>query len=79
MINTGDKLLCTHGNDIYSEGSTYTVGRIINDRYFQLLTGCNDDHWYATLNDQGIYVGFNIMKDKQCDAWFDEVNEKYLA
>lgn len=79
MINTGDKLICIQGNDIYLEGSLYTVGRIINDKHFQLLTGNNADHWYATLNNQGIRVEFNMMKDKQRDAWFDEISEKHIV
>ncbi|WP_420230391.1 hypothetical protein ACOBWA_05190 [Psychrobacter sp. ER1] len=58
-IHTNDKLICTQGNAYYSEGEVYTVGRIVNDKYFQLLTSGNDDHWYATLDDQGIYVSFD--------------------
>jgi hypothetical protein len=73
MINTGDKLLCTQGNDFYSEGKIYTVGRIVNNKYFQVLTADNDDHWYATLGDNGIYVSFDSMTAKSSKACFDEV------
>ncbi|MER1972849.1 MAG: hypothetical protein ABS880_03700 [Psychrobacter alimentarius] len=73
MINTDDKLLCIRGNDFYSEGGIYTVGRIVNNKYFQLLTGNNEDHWYATLDDQGIYVSFDSITAKNSKAWFDKI------
>ena len=41
MINTDDKLICVQGNDFYSEGKVYTVGRIVNNKYFQILTNNN--------------------------------------
>ena len=59
MINTNDKLRCTQGNHFYNVGEIYKVGRIVNDKYFQILTDNNADHWYATLDDQGIYVSFD--------------------
>lgn len=73
MINTDDKLLCVRGNDFYAEGEIYTVGRIVNNKYFQLLTGNNEDHWYATLDDQGIYVSFDSITAKNSKAWFDKI------
>ncbi|MBP3945007.1 MULTISPECIES: hypothetical protein [Psychrobacter] len=73
MISTDDKLICTQGNDFYLEGEVYTVGRIVNNKYFQLLTGSNDDHWYATLGDQGIYVSFDSMTAQSSKAWFDKI------
>ena len=73
MISTNDKLLCTQGNDFYLEGETYTVGRIVNERYFQLLTGSNDDHWYATLDDKGIYVSFDSITAQSKKARFDKI------
>ena len=73
MINTDDKLICIQGNDFYSEGKIYTVGRIVNNKYFQLLTGNNDDHWYATLDDEGIYVSFDSMSAADNKAWFDKI------
>lgn len=79
MINTGDKLLCTQGNDFYLEGKIYTVGRIVNNKYFQVSTGSNDDHWYATLDDNGIYVSFDSMTAKSSKAWFDQVSDKDSA
>ncbi|WP_040642605.1 hypothetical protein [Psychrobacter aquaticus] len=72
-IKTNDKLLCIRGNDFYLEGEIYTVGRIVNNRYFQLLTGNNDDHWYATLDDEGIYVSFDSTTAKNSKAWFDRI------
>ena len=73
MINTDDKLICIQGNDFYSEGKIYTVGRIVNNKYFQVLTGNNNDHWYATLDDEGIYVSFDSMSPKDNKAWFDKL------
>ena len=72
-INPDDKLLCTKGNDFYAEGEIYTVGRIVNDKYFQLLTSGNDDHWYATLDDQGIYVSFDNIIAGNHKAFFDKI------
>lgn len=72
-IRTDDKLLCIQGNDFYSKGEVYTVGRIVNDKYFQLLTSGNDDHWYATLDDEGIYVSFDSLTTKGDKAWFDKI------
>lgn len=79
MIKTGDKLLCTGGNDCYVEGNTYTVGEFVNGKYFELMTGCNDEHWYATIDDEGIHVHFNSLKDDSSDAWFNEVEQKNCA
>ena len=76
MINTDDKLICIQGNEFYAEGEIYTVGRIVNNKYFQLLTGSNDDHWYATLDDEGIYVSFDSMSPKDNKAWFDKMAQE---
>ena len=76
MINTDDKLICIQGNEFYAEGEIYTVGRIVNKKYFQLLTGSNDDHWYATLDDEGIYVSFDSMSPKDNKAWFDKIAQE---
>ena len=76
MINTDDKLICIQGNEFYAEGEIYTVGRIVNNKYFQLLTGSNDDHWYATLDDEGIYVSFDSMSPKDNKAWFDKIAQE---
>lgn len=72
-IQTNDKLICVRGNDFYREGEIYTVGRIVNQKYFQLLTNDNDDHWYATLDDKGIYVSFDSITAKNNKAWFDRI------
>lgn len=72
-INTDDKLLCVKGNDFYSEGEIYTVGRIVNDKYFQILTSGDDDHWYATLDDKGIYVSFDSTIATDNKAFFDKI------
>ena len=60
MINTGDVLICTSGNQFYKEGELYTVGDFVNDKYFILFTGHDDEHWYATIGEQGIYVSFDL-------------------
>ena len=73
MINTGDRLKCIQGNDAYLEGQIYTVGRIVNNKYFQILTNNNDDHWYATLDSEGIYVSFDSMQAKDNKARFDKI------
>lgn len=73
MISTNDKLLCVRGNDFYAEGEIYTVGRIVNNKYFQLLTDNNEDHWYATLDEKGIYVSFDSMTAKNSKARFDKI------
>ncbi|WP_296237545.1 hypothetical protein [Psychrobacter sp. UBA5136] len=74
MINTDDKLICIQGNQFYTEGEIYTVGRIVNNKYFQILTGDNNNHWYATLDDKGIYVSFDSMSAKDNKAWFDKID-----
>ncbi|OXL23028.1 MULTISPECIES: hypothetical protein [unclassified Psychrobacter] len=73
MINTGDKLKCIQGNDVYLEGEVYTVGRIVNNKYFQILTSSNDDHWYATLDNEGIYVSFDSNTAQDNKARFDKL------
>lgn len=74
MINTDDKLICIQGNKFYKQGKTYRVGRIVNNKYFQILTGDNGDHWYATLDDESIYVSFDSMDAKDNKAWFDKID-----
>lgn len=76
MINTGDKLLCTAGNTFYAAGNTYVVGDFVNEKYFQLLTGYNDEHWYATLKNEKVYVCFDSAATVYDDAWFDRMNNK---
>ncbi|MBH0096646.1 hypothetical protein I6E61_09645 [Psychrobacter sp. NZS113] len=73
MISTNDKLICIKGNDVYLEGEVYTVGRIVNDKYFQLMTGSNDDHWYATLDNEGICVSFDSIVAEGNKARFDKI------
>lgn len=79
MISTGDQLLCTAGNTFYSAGNTYIVGEFVNEKYFQLLTGYNDEHWYATLNDEKVYVHFDSNTAVYSDAWFDKMNNRKSA
>lgn len=79
MINTGDKLLCTSGNICYVEGEIYTVGKFVNDKFFEIMTGANEDRWYASNDNDGIHVCFNSMKDSIKDAWFDEVDKSICA
>ena len=76
MINTGDKLLCTDGNAFFVKGQVYTVGSIINEQFFEIKTGCDDEHWYATKDSEGIYIRFNSAKGKVSDAWFSKVKSK---
>lgn len=79
MINTGDKLICTGGNTCYEEGEIYTVGEFVNERFFEIMTGSNDEYWYATSDGEGIYVRFNSMKDKLSDAWFNVIEHHICA
>lgn len=69
MIKSGDQLKCTSGND-FSEGSIYTVGNIINEKFFQINIGLGDEHWYATKDSEGIYVRFDLENHLVNDAWF---------
>lgn len=73
MMKSGDRIICTQGNELYLEGEFYTVGEFINERYFQLLTGYNGELWYAAINDVGICVPFNAMESGYSDAWFTEL------
>ena len=72
MINTGDKLICTNGNPFFVEGQVYTVGSIINQKFFEIEVE-DGDHWYATKDSEGIYVRFNSLKGNMSDAWFTKV------
>ncbi|SNT70938.1 hypothetical protein [Psychrobacter sp. LV10R520-6] len=76
MMRTGDKLICTGGNVCYIQGETYTVGKLVNEKYFELMTGSTDEHWYVTKDDEGIYVRFSSMKDEYSDAWFIQVGSR---
>ena len=78
-MNTGDKLICTDGNTCYVEGEVYTVGDFVNDKFFKIKTGFNNEYWYATKDIEGIYVRFNSIKDKVSDAWFDELEHQAYA
>lgn len=73
MIYTGDKLICTSGNEFYEAGELYTVGEFVNDRYFKLSTGCEKEHWYATIDDSGIYVSFDCMTNECRSARFNTI------
>lgn len=79
MIKSGDKLLCTGGNVCYAKGEIYTVGEFVNGKYFELMTGCNDEHWYATIDDQGIRVHFDSIDDTHSDAWFSKLAKQSCA
>ncbi|WP_201526285.1 MULTISPECIES: hypothetical protein [Psychrobacter] len=79
MINTGDKLICMDGNTCYVEGEVYTVGSIVNEKFFEISTGSNGGHWYATEDNEGIYVRFNSMKDKVNDARFAKIERQAYA
>ena len=70
MIRSGDKLKCTCGNDFFVEGSVYTVGNIISNKFFQINIGANDEYWYATKDSEGIYVRFNEENHLVNDAFF---------
>ncbi len=76
MINTGDVLICTSGNQFYKKGELYTVGDFVNDKYFILSTGHDDEHWYATIGEQGIYVSFDCLTEECDDAWFVATEDK---
>ncbi len=70
MIRSGDKLKCICGNDFFVEGSVYTVGNIISNKFFQITISANDDYWYATKDSEGIYVRFNEEDHLVSDAFF---------
>ena len=53
----------------FIEGQIYTVGNIVNKKFFEIETE-DGDHWYATKDSNGIYVRFNSIKGKMSDAWF---------
>ena len=79
MIKTGDKLICTSGNDFYSVGNVYTVGDFVNDKFFEIATGCNDECWYATRDSSGISIYFDTMQAKMENAYFDKLNSQIYA
>lgn len=79
MIKTGDKLICTDGNACYETGKTYTVGEFVNRKFFELMTDCNHECWYASINDEGIYVHFNSIKGDQSDAKFHKLETRSCA
>lgn len=79
MIRTGDKLICTSGNDFYSAGNVYTVGNFVNDKFFEIPTGCNDECWYASRDSSGIYIHFETMQTKMKGAYFDKLNNQVYA
>ena len=78
MINTGDKLICTTGNPLFVEGQVYTVGSIINQKFFEIEVE-NGDHWYATKDSEGIYVRFNSLECEMSDAWFNKLKLQAYA
>ena len=61
MINTGD---------------TYTVGRFVNDKYFEVMTGKNEERWYASITENGVYVSFDDTPFDYSNAWFETVQDK---
>ncbi|TXD97650.1 hypothetical protein ES754_01285 [Psychrobacter frigidicola] len=65
MISTGDNLLCIFGNDFYVEGGVYTVGDYINSKFFEVMTGDNDECWYAKAEcaSDCINIRFNSIND----------------
>ena len=65
MINTGDNLICVCGNDCYVQGVVYTVGDYINMKFFAVMTGDNDECWYATAEceNAGICIRFDAIND----------------
>lgn len=79
MIKTGDKLICTSGNDFYSAGDVYTVGDYVNEKFFEVATGCNDEHWYATRDSSGIAIHFETLSTKVENAYFDQLNNQISA
>lgn len=79
MIKTGDKVVCISGNDFYAEGHVYTVGSFINDKFFEIPTGCNDEYWYATRDSSGISIHFDTMATKVSNAHFNKLNNQIYA
>jgi len=78
MINTGDKLICTNGNNFFVEGEVYTVGTIVNEKFFEIKIS-EDNYWYATNDSDGIYVRFNSLKGRMSHAWFAKADLKAYA
>lgn len=72
MINTGDQLMCTNGNLFFVEGQVYTVGNIVNQKFFEIEIA-DGEHWYATKDSNGIYVRFDSLKGEMSHAWFVKV------
>ena len=70
MVNTGDELICTDGNNCYVEGYICTIGNFINERFFEVMTGNNKECWYARKDNEGIYVAFDAFKRV---VWFDKL------
>jgi hypothetical protein len=79
MLRVGDKLMCTAGNVFYREGKVYTVGDFVNDKYFVLKTGSSEEHWYATISDEGVHVRFNSMSSEYSDACFSKIKNQKCA
>lgn len=75
MICAGEKLLCTHGNPFFKEGSTYTVGKIVNSKLFEVKVGSSDEYWYATKESEGICVRFDSKEYDVSNAWFRRVKK----
>lgn len=76
MISTGDKLICTSANNFYELSELYTVGEFVNDKYFKLFTGNDEEYWYATIDDRGIYVSFDCLTRECENACFEPVIDK---
>ncbi|MBU5616282.1 hypothetical protein KPY62_04020 [Psychrobacter sp. TAE2020] len=41
---------------------------IVNDKYFKVMTSCNDDYWYANVNREAIIVCFHTKSNDLNDA-----------
>ncbi|WP_413520736.1 hypothetical protein [Psychrobacter glacincola] len=67
------------GNAFYTAGHIYTVGNFINERYFELMTGINDECWYSEVDEEGIHVSFKDIADEYQNAWFDKIEKKKRA
>jgi len=73
MMYDGDKLICTNGNVFFVEGQVYTVGSIVNEKFFEISTGSDNEYWYATKDSEGIYVRFNSLEGRMSEAWFGQL------
>lgn len=63
----------------FVEGQVYTAGSIVNEQFFEINTGSDGEHWYATEDNDRIYVHFNSLRGKVSDARFAKTERQAYA